>query len=147
MKLIFAEHLIELYNNLLTQFTHRNFIYFDSMIRDLDMSKKLNYSSLLILRFNILKIAGIMPRVDDEHDNFFSLNQFVFFSSKIETEMISLTDKQINFLLGFQRENQDILNLEFDDIERKSFGKLFSTLYYSLSNKKLLTIPLLIQFF
>jgi len=147
LKLIFAEHLIELYNNLLTQFTANNFMYFNSMLKYINNAKKLSYSSLLILRFNTLKIAGIMPRVENNNDIFFSVTQFIFNKNQIETDMIKLTSNQINFLIGFQKENQDILNFEFNDSEKKSFGKLFSTLYYSISNKKILTIPLLMQFF
>ncbi len=146
-KLIFAEHLIELYNNLLTQFTSNNFIYFNSMLRYINNAKKINYSSLLVLRFNTLKIAGIMPRVDNIDDKLFSTNQFIFFNSEVESNMIKLTINQVEFLIGFQQENQKILSFEFNEEEKRSFGKLFSTLYYSISNKKLLTIPLLMQFF
>ena len=146
-KLVFAEHLIELYNNILTQFTSENFKYFNSMLKYINNSKKVNYPSLLVLRFNILKIAGIMPRVNDSHDMFFSGNQFIFLNSEPETNMLKLTQNQINFLIGFQQENQKILDFEFNEDEKRSFGKLFSLLYYSISNKKLLTIPLLMQFF
>lgn len=146
-KLIFAEHLIELYNNLLTQFTSSNFIYFNSMLKYINNAKNMSYSSLLILRFNTLKISGIMPRVDNIDDNLFSTNQFIFFNSEAENDMIKLSSNQVEFLIGFQEESQKILSFEFNEDEKRSFGKLFSTLYYSISNKKLLTIPLLMQFF
>jgi len=147
IKLIFSEHLIELYNNFLTQFTKQNFVYFNSMLRYINNTKSLTYSSLLILRFNLLKIAGIMPRVDSKEKNFFSVNQYVFFDTEIETNMVYLSEKQVNFLIEFQNENQEILEIIFNEDEKKSFGKLFSTLYYSIATKKLLTIPLLKQFF
>ena len=147
MKLIFAQHLTELYNNFLTQFTSDNFKYFDSMLKYINNSKKLNYASLLILRFNILKIGGIMPRVENKNHNLYSISQFVFLKENIEPDSIQLTENQINFLTEFQNENQKILEYLFNDDEKKSFGKLFSALYYSIATKKLLTIPLLKQFF
>jgi len=141
-KLIYAEHMSELFFNML-QAEKEEFEEFDRILHFIAMVDEMRYSHLLVIRFNILTQAGIMPFINNIEDLLYSSIDFKF--DKINGS-IRITEKQAKFLILYQNNNEELFNYDFDDYEKKIFGKIFSTLYYSITSKPLLTIELLKEF-
>ncbi len=142
VNLIFAEHITELFLNLLSM-NSDEFKEYDKILNYIEINNKLGYVNLLVLRFNILKIAGIMPILKSLNDFLYSSSRFTFDSIYGD---ILLSKNQLEFLLKYQESNPDLFSYEFNDEEKKSFGKFFASLYYSISKKRLYSIELLKEF-
>jgi len=141
-KLVYAEHASEIFLNVLHA-DKEEFDEFDRILRFIEFVDEIRYSHLLAIRFNILKRAGIMPFLEDIEDNIYSTTNFRFSSTQ---GSIMITKKQAEFFLLYQDDDESLFNYTFNDDEKRVFGRIFSTLYYSITPKKLVTITLLKEF-